>query len=56
MNFENIENMIAHNKFKKIICQIESLDSTIFDDDESDEEIELTNESDDGSNDVESVR
>ena len=51
----NIENMIAHDKYKKIICQIESLDSTIIDDDESDEEIELTNESDGGSNDVESV-
>ena len=51
----NIENMIAHDKYKKIICQIESLDSTIIDDEESDEEIELTNESDDGSNDVESV-
>ena len=51
----NIENMIAHDKYFKTISQIESLDSTIIDDDESDEEIELTNESDDGSNDLESV-
>ena len=55
MNLENSENTIAHNKYFKTICQIESLDSTIIDDDESDEEIELTDESDDGSNDVESV-
>ena len=54
-DFENIENMIAHDKYFKTISQIESLDSTIIDDDESDEEIELTDESEDGSNKVESV-
>jgi hypothetical protein len=52
MNFDNIEKMMAQNKYTQTISQIESLD---FYDDESDEEVELTDETDDGSNEVESV-
>ena len=55
MNFDNIEKMIAQNKYIQTISQIEILDATFFDDDESDEEVELTDETDDGSNEVESV-
>jgi hypothetical protein len=55
MNFDNIEKMMAQNKYTQTISQIESLDAPFFDDDESDEEVELTDETDDGSNEVESV-
>jgi hypothetical protein len=47
--------MMAQNKYTHTISQIESLDAPFFDDDESDEEVELTDETDDGSNEVESV-
>jgi hypothetical protein len=55
MNFDNIEKMMAQNKYTQTISQIESLDAPFFNDDESDEEVELTDETDDGSNEVESV-
>jgi hypothetical protein len=55
MNFDNIEKMMAQNKYTQTISQIESLDAPFFYDDESDEEVELTDETDDGSNEVESV-
>jgi hypothetical protein len=54
MNFD-IEKMMAQNKYTQTISQIESLDAPFFYDDESDEEVELTDETDDGSNEVESV-
>jgi hypothetical protein len=55
MNFDNIEKMMAQNKYTQTISQIESLDAPFFNDDESDEEVELTDETDDGTNEVESV-
>ena len=55
MNFDNIEKMMAQNKYTQTISQIESLDAPFFYDDESDEKVELTDETDDGSNEVESV-
>jgi hypothetical protein len=55
MNFDNIEKMMAQNKYTQTISQIESLDAPFFYDDESDEEVELTDETDDRSNEVESV-
>jgi hypothetical protein len=55
MNFDNIEKMMAQNKYTQTISQIESLDAPFFYDDQSDEEVELTDETDDGSNEVESV-
>jgi hypothetical protein len=55
MNFDNIEKLMAQNKYTQTISQIESLDAPFFNDDESDEEVELTDETDDGTNEVESV-
>ena len=55
MNFDNIEKMMAQNKYTQTISQIESLDAPFFNDDESDEEVELTDETDDETNEVESV-
>jgi hypothetical protein len=42
-------------KYTQTFSQIESLDAPFFNDDESDEEVELTDETDDVSNEVESV-
>jgi hypothetical protein len=55
MNFDNIEKMMAQNKYTQTISQIESLDAPFFNDDESDEEVELTDETVDETNEVESV-
>jgi hypothetical protein len=55
MNLDNIEKTMAQNKYIQTFSQIESLDAYFFDDDESDEEVELTDETDDGSNEVENV-
>ena len=55
INFDNIEKMMAQNKYIQTISEIESLDATFIDDDESDEEVEVTDEADDRSNEVESV-
>jgi hypothetical protein len=55
MNFDNIEKMMAQNKYTQTISQIAGLDAPFFNDDESDEEVELTDETDDGTNEVESV-
>ena len=55
INFDNIEKMMAQNKYIQTISQIESLDATFIDDDESDEEVEVTDETDDRSSELESV-
>ena len=55
MNFDNIEKMMAQNKYTQTISQIESLDAPFFNDDESDEEVALTDETVDETNEVESV-